>query len=153
MFRKGLAVAVILLFIGVAFASSINANVTKASDKSQEIKTSNSAPQLGWELRGGFRYPGINIYVENGGNETFRGNISCKFTINATIMICGNSSINISDFYVEIEPLEQVLLYRGLILGFGSVEAVLDMSPPLNIYEEFEGFLLFIFLFLKFIFQ
>jgi len=30
MFRKGLAVAVILLFIGVAFASSINANVSKS---------------------------------------------------------------------------------------------------------------------------
>ena len=31
MFRKGLAVAVILLFIGVAFTSSINANVSKSS--------------------------------------------------------------------------------------------------------------------------
>ena len=30
MFRKGLAVAVILLFIGVAFTSSINANVSKS---------------------------------------------------------------------------------------------------------------------------
>jgi len=31
MIRKGLAVAVILLFIGVAFTSSINANVSKSS--------------------------------------------------------------------------------------------------------------------------
>ena len=31
MFKKGLAVAVILLFIGVAFTSSINANVSKSS--------------------------------------------------------------------------------------------------------------------------
>ena len=31
MLRKGLAVAVILLFIGVAFTSSINANVSKSS--------------------------------------------------------------------------------------------------------------------------
>ena len=31
MFRKGLAVAVILLFVGVAFAPTINANVSKSS--------------------------------------------------------------------------------------------------------------------------
>lgn len=64
-------------------------------------------------------------------------------------MIFGNSSINISDFYIEIEPQERVLLYRGLILGFGPAEAVLDMPPPIDIYEEFIGFILFIFLFLK----
>ncbi len=147
--KKGVVVAVILLFIGLAFAPSINANVSKASNKSQGNKTDNLSP-LGFQIYNGFRFPGINIYVFNDGNETFRGNVSCIFTVNASIMIFGNSSINISDYYVEIEPRKEVLLYQGLILGFGSVEAVLDMPPPIDIYEEFEGFLLFIFLFLKF---
>ena len=38
MFRKGLAVAVILLFIGVAFAIPINANVSKASVDSELVE-------------------------------------------------------------------------------------------------------------------
>jgi len=38
MFRKGLAVAVILLFIGVAFTSSINANVSKESVDSELVE-------------------------------------------------------------------------------------------------------------------
>ncbi len=155
--KKLLAVGVIVLFLGLAVAPSINANVSKASIESELVeieskKTDNLSPQLGFQFYNGFRFPGINLYVINGGNETFRGNVSCIFTVNASIMVFGDS-INISDYYVEIEPQEEVLLYQGLILGFGSIEAVLDMPPPIDLYYEFEGFLLFIFLFLKFKFH
>jgi len=47
MFRKGLAVAVILLFIGVAFTSSINANVSKSSLETiadVDVKEENATP-------------------------------------------------------------------------------------------------------------
>lgn len=143
--RKGLAIGVILLFIGLAFAPSINANMGKEYDKSQEIKITNS--NWWWEWQINTRPLFIEIYIKNIFNETLRGNISCKFTIDATTMIFGGS-INISDYYVEIEPQEQVLLYRGLMCGFGRGEAVLDMPPPINIYVEFYAFLLFFCVFL-----
>jgi len=47
MLRKGLAVAVILLFIGVAFTSSINANVSKSSVETivdVDVKEENATP-------------------------------------------------------------------------------------------------------------
>ena len=147
--NKIITAGIIFLFIGLALAPSINANITKESNNNKEKKTDNLSPQLGYQFYNGFRSPGINLYVINGGNDTFRGNVSCIFTVNASIMIFGDS-INISDYYVEIEPGKEELLYKGLILGFGTIEAVLYMPPPVDIYEEFEGFLLFIFLFMNF---
>ena len=47
MFKKGLAVAVILLFIGVAFTPSINANVSKSSVEpiaDVDVKEENATP-------------------------------------------------------------------------------------------------------------
>ena len=47
MIKKGLAVAVILLFIGVAFTSSINANVSKSSVEliaDVDVKEENATP-------------------------------------------------------------------------------------------------------------
>ena len=144
--RKGIAAAIIILFIGLAFAPSTNANISKIIDKNQEIKTNNSTPQLGYILRIGL---GLDIYVWNYGNETFQGNISCTFTTNARIILF-NGYINISDYYLDIEPQEEVRIYRGLIIGFGFAEAVLDMPPPIGYYEEFKGFILGIFLFLAY---
>ena len=140
--KRLLAIGVILLFIGLAFAPSINANVRITSDKSQEIKKNDLTPKLACIICYGWNYPGIYIYVANGGNETFRGNVSLILTINASILIFGGSK-NITDYYVEIEPYEKLLLYRGLILGFGSANVVIDMPPPLDIYEKFGGFIFF----------
>jgi len=144
--KKILTFGIMLLFLGLACAPSINAEVNRTLDKNKEILTDNSTPSVGYKLRIGL---GLDIYVWNYGNDTFRGNVSCKFITNATIMISGGY-INITDYYVELEPQEEVLIYRGLIIGFGFAKAVLDMPPPVNIVHEFVGFILFIFLLLDY---
>jgi len=84
------------------------------------------------------------------GNGTFRGNVSCKFDIDVPIIIFGDFLINVTNKYVEIKPQNKILLYEGLILGLGYVNAYIDLPPPVDIFEEFEGFLFLFFLFLKF---
>ncbi len=143
--KKCLTVAIVLLLIGIATVpTSINAYANKES----YYNSLTSLMPLGWEINLGFLHPGITIYILNFSNETFQGNVSCKLIIDSTINVFG-CSINITDFYVELEPQERILIYKGLILGFGTSEVVLDMPPPINDYCEFEGFLFFIFLFLK----
>jgi len=143
--KKLLVIGIIALFIVLEVAPSINANICKESDKNQVIKMSNSDFGLGYEI---WIRPCLKIFIFNDGDETFRGNISLKFTINATIMIFGGN-INFSDFYVELEPQDQILLYKGLVLGFGPVKAVFDMPPPGDHHFEYEGFLFLFFLFLR----
>jgi len=150
--KKVVAVGVIILFLGLACAPSINAEVIVISDRLKETNKDDSTSALGYELWFGPLHPSIYIFIVNYGNETFRGNISCIFTVNTSIMIFGGT-INIIDYYVEIKPYpvqERELIYQGLMLGFGAIEAILDMPPPVNMYHEYGGFLFFIFLFLKY---
>jgi hypothetical protein len=141
--KKLLAVGVIVLFLGLACAPSINANFNKEPNN----KSIFSDTFLGWSLKYGFSNPSITIGVWTGRNETYEGNVSCILDIIAPIMIYG-CSINVTDFYVNLGPNEEEIIYQGQILGFGLAKVILDMPYPVNVYTEFNGILLFFFLFI-----
>lgn len=131
--RKYLHFLVTILVKVIILIPSISGNLNTKSYATKENNNKNFAPLLGFELALGFLNPGLNIYLLNMVNETFRGNVSCKFDIDVPIIIFGDILINVTSKYVEIKPQNRILLYGGLVLGFGYVNAYIDLPPPVDI--------------------
>jgi len=98
MFRKGLAVAVILLFIGVAFAPSINANISKTSIDSELVDLSSEICGLNDE----------NVhsicFVESGYVRHKNVNISGFYAQYLPFFFCiGSVELDLIGFYDEPE--------------------------------------------------
>ena len=141
MIRKGLAVAVILLFIGVAFAPSINANISKASVDSDSVDLSSEIC--------GLVVDGVHLicFVESG--YVRHKNVTCSgFYIGAPFNFCiGSVELELKGFRdAPEEPRLTIKSYSGKTIYENNISVSLKgfigrVCPTGSIYSGYlKGF-------------